>query len=107
MPGNSDVGQDSDFCVMKYEAKKDGGVMPRSVAAGFPWVKISPGSAIFACAQLGSGYELITNEMWQTIARNIETAQSAPGVYLNWSNASVSGDNALNRGHSDVPQQCS
>jgi formylglycine-generating enzyme required for sulfatase activity len=34
------------------------------------------------------------------VAREIELAQAA-GVYLNWSNGSTSGANALNRGHSD------
>jgi formylglycine-generating enzyme required for sulfatase activity len=49
---------------------------------------------------LGAGYDLISNAQWQAVAREIELAQTA-GVYLNWSNGSTSGANALNRGHSD------
>lgn len=41
-----------------------------------------------------TGYSLITNAQWQTIARNIEQ------VSANWSGGSV-GAGSLNRGHSD------
>ena len=102
VPKNPAVGQNVDFCVMKYEAKNVGGA-PTSEAAGTPWVNISQTESITVCASLGAGYELITNEMWQTIARNIETAQSAPGVYFNWSGdpPSPAGANSLNRGNSN------
>ena len=43
---------------------------------------------------MGQGYDLITNDQWQTLARNIELV---PG---NWSSGTVS-NGAINRGHSD------
>ena len=75
---------------------------------GKPWVNVERSAlndgvgASELCASLGAGYTLITNAMWQTIARNIETAQSAPGVYLNWSNSTIGGANAINTGHGDL-----
>jgi len=123
IPANTDLGT-SAFCVMKYEAKVynvtdsiavadgaaglDGGKAYRADSRpdGTPWVNIirgtdatTPNSAWKACDD--AGFDLPTNAQWQAIARNIETAQSAPGVYRNWSNGLISGDNALNRGHSD------
>ena len=37
-----------------------------------PWVNISQEDAITACQSMGEGYDLITNDQWQTIARSIE-----------------------------------
>ena len=113
IPANGDLGT-GEFCVMKYEAKDVSGVAT-SQPSGTPWVSIVRGtdgttanSAWKACKDLnttnpvsGMTFDLITNAQWQAIARNIETAQSAPGIYRNWSNGSTSGANALNRGHSD------
>ncbi len=122
IPANSALSTDA-FCVMKYEAKvynvtdgiavADGGSLngaktyrADSRPDGKPWLNLvrgtdatTPNSAWKACAT--AGYNLLTNAQWQAIARNIETAQSSPGVYRNWSNGSTSGANALNRGHSD------
>ena len=104
--GNATLGT-SAFCVAKYEMKNVGGVAT-SQAASTPWVSIARGmdattasSAWKACADLGTGYNMISNAQWQTIARDIETAQSPPGTYLNWSNGLTSGTNSMNRGHSD------
>jgi len=91
------------FCVMKYEAKNDGYGTAASVAAGTPWGNIprttntpatAASSARTACQALGAGFDLISNEQWQTIARNIA------GVASNWSTGTV-GSGELNRGHSD------
>jgi hypothetical protein len=88
------------FCVAKYEMKNVGGVAT-SQPDLTPWVSIprgatettSPG-AWKACRDLGANYDLISNDQWQTIARNI--ADTA----VNWSTGTVySGQ--LNRGHSD------
>lgn len=43
---------------------------------------------------LGKGFDLISNDQWQTIARNIA------GVAGNW-NTGIVGSGQLNRGHSD------
>jgi hypothetical protein len=94
----------ADFCVAKYEMKNVGNVAT-SEAAGLPWSTIARGTdsttdggAWKACKDLGTGYDLISNAQWQTIARNI----ADQGV--NWSNGSATSGTAaeLNRGHSDV-----
>lgn len=84
----------SDFCVAKYEMKNDGYGTPVSVAAGTPWAALDRPTARAKCQSLGSGYDMISNDQWQTIARNIA------GVASNWSTGTLySGE--LNRGHSD------
>lgn len=99
----------SAFCVAKYEMKNNGSDSAVSEVTGTPWVNISrddgggtpPGpGAITRCRNIGAGYDLISNAQWQAVAREIEQVQSA-GVYVNWSNGSIDGANALNRGHSD------
>jgi hypothetical protein len=107
---NTDVLVTDAFCVAKYEMKilgdnnGDQGYSAAFVAdsrsSGTPWVNLSRNASITECQALGVGYDLISNAQWQAVAREIELAQTA-GVYLNWSNGSTSGANALNRGHSD------
>lgn len=133
VPGNSTYGT-SNFCVMKYEAKakrdSDSQIhpwgclentascgtgdwvlntpaeasTPVSVATGRPWREISRGQALLECQSLGTGFDLITNDEWQTIARNIE------GQTSNWEQNIVGGvssgnggtdSNRLNQGHAD------
>jgi hypothetical protein len=108
---NSDVLVSEALCVAKYEMKILGdnngnqaysaAFVADSRASGSPWVTINRNQSITECQALGAGYDLITNAQWQAVAREIEQAQTA-GVYLNWSNGSTSGANALNRGHSDT-----
>lgn len=76
------------FCVMKYEAKSEGG-LATSQASGDPWVSINQKAAISACQAIGAN--LITNAQWTALARNIE------GVSSNWSNGAV-GNGVLARG---------
>jgi len=83
-----------DFCVMKYEAKNDGYGTAVSTAVGVPWVNIDRPTARSKCQALGSGYDMISNDQWQTIARNIA------GVASNWSTGTVT-SGQLNRGHTD------
>lgn len=83
-----------DFCVAKYEMKNDGYGTALPLAAGTPWVSINRATARLACQALGYGYDMISNDQWQTIARNIA------GVASNWSDGVV-GTQELNRGHSD------
>ena len=83
-----------DFCVMKYEASIDGYGTAVSVATGAPWVTIDRPTSRLKCQALGAGYDMISNDQWQTIARNIA------GVAVNWSSGTVySGE--LSKGHSD------
>lgn len=82
-----------DFCVMKYEAKDVGGVAT-SQAADAPWANISQVNALAACQSLGSGYDLLSNDEWMTIARNLEQ------VGLNWTDGTP-GSGVMYRGHAD------
>jgi hypothetical protein len=107
---DDDTGTVPAFCVMKYEAKDVGGV-PTSQPTLLPWRDIARGmtssttwSAWKACKDLsatGYTFDLISNSQWQSIARQIERYEVA-GSYINWQNNSNSGDNAINRGASDV-----
>ena len=98
VPGNSLYGT-SDFCVMKYEAKTGSSTVAATTqATGTPTVSIGQTNAISACNNNNTGgttgYGLINNAEWMTIARNIE------GVASNWTNNAV-GSGGLWRGHSD------
>ncbi|HXH31335.1 MAG TPA: fibronectin type III domain-containing protein, partial [Bacteriovoracaceae bacterium] len=101
---NTAVGTTSEFCVMKFEAKCVGTSCPTatpdvnavatSQATSTPWISISQTNAKTACTNLGTGYDLISNPEWMTIAYNIEATAS------NWAGGVV-GTGALFRGHSD------
>ena len=84
------------FCVMKYEAKNDGSDNVISQAASLPWVSISRDDSITKCQAMGeAGYDLITNDEWQSIARNIENVAS------NWKNGTMGDAGGLSTGHLD------
>ena len=83
-----------DFCVMKYEAKQDSYGVVQSTYTGLPWTGINRATARSKCQNLGSGHDLISNDQWQTIARNIA------GVKSNWSGGALA-SGQLNAGHSD------
>ena len=70
VPGSAAFGT-NDFCIMKYEAKKDGSKNPVSEAAGTPWVSVDWYEARAACQRAGA--HLVTNAQWMTVARNIES----------------------------------
>jgi formylglycine-generating enzyme required for sulfatase activity len=92
VPGSSDFGTE-DFCVMKYEAKKDATTKnPSSVAAGTPWVNVSWHEAKNACVRIGA--HLMTDAEWMTVARNAEA------VAGNWT-LGVVGNGYLFAGHND------
>lgn len=82
VPKNTAVGTTSDFCVMQLEARDDSGSVGFD-ATDLPWSNIDQTTAKTKCAALGTGYGLISNPEWMTIARNIE-AQS-----VNWSSGTV------------------
>lgn len=93
VPGNSKFGT-KDFFVMKYQAKNDGSGNVVSVAAGTPWVSISHCTAQDTARAVGTGYHLITEAEWMTIATN------ALWVASNWTTGTV-GSGALFSGHND------
>lgn len=83
------------FCVSKYEMKKDpDGSTPVAAPAGNLWVSVTRAAARSACQGLGVNYDLVSNEQWQAIVRNIA------GVASNWSSGVVA-SGALSNGHSD------
>ena len=92
------------FCVMKYEAKNAGADttgdatddIPVSQAAGTPYVNLHRDASIHKCEDLGAtSYDLISNNEWQSIARNIENVAS------NWATGVVGNAGGLSVGHSD------
>ena len=82
------------FCIMKYEAKNDGSGNVISQAASTPWVSINRDDSIAKCAAINSNgkYDLITNDEWQSVARNIELVGS------NWKNGTVGDAGGLSVG---------
>lgn len=93
VPANSAVGTNGDFCVAKYEMKNNSGIATSQMAFT-PWVSIDQPTARTNCSALGTGYHLITNPEWMTIARSIELTA------VNWSGGAVY-SGALNKGHTD------
>lgn len=91
--GNSTLGT-SDFCVMKYEAKNNGGGVAVSQASGQPWTTISQTSAITVATTACDGCHLITSAEWMTIAADVLS------VKYNWSGGGV-GDGFIYSGHND------
>lgn len=92
VPGDSSLGT-SNFCVMKYEAKNVEN-SPNSNETGNPWTDITWQQAKTYCQSLGTGYHLLTDDEWITIARNIEN------VSTNW-NSSIVGTGFVYTGHND------
>lgn len=87
---------DLSFCVSKYEMKENlDNNLPESTPSGMPWVNITRDNAILKCQNLGIGFDLISNDQWQILARNIEN------VPQNWDSGVVGGGFGLNQGHSD------
>jgi hypothetical protein len=93
VPANPSLGVTNGFCVAQFEMKNVASVAT-SQAAGGPWVSVNQTNAKTACTSLGTGYDLISNPEWLTIAYEIEKTAS------NWSSGVV-GTGMLNRGHSD------
>ena len=121
VPGDIRYGTNEGFCVAKYEMKcalnasptvglttPDTGYhtysnsgtacttdrAPKSLASGYPIVNITQTTAETYCSSLGTGYHLITNNEWMTMARNIEKTAS------NWTDGAV-GSGGIWRGHTD------
>jgi len=100
VPGSSTYGTGS-FCVMKYEAKNDGGNVPVSTPTGFPWVNINQTDAITSGSNVAgcTGCHLVSEAEWMTIAQNVL------GVPSNWRDnivgTSISSTNYIYSGHND------
>ncbi|MDP2652206.1 MAG: hypothetical protein Q8O94_03650, partial [bacterium] len=70
VPGSAKFGTLPGFCVMKYEAKGSTGAVV-STSTGLPYVSISQENARAECTGVGTGYHLISEPEWMTIAENI------------------------------------
>ncbi len=92
VPGSTYFGLD-DFCVMKYEGDAYSGIA-NSSASSQPSSWINFTESLNNCSALGTGYHLITNREWMTIARQIETNS------FNW-NSSQIGSGFVFKGHTD------
>ena len=82
------------FCVAKYEMKDDGDGNAVSQMEG-QFLILTSGSSVTKCEDIDSAsikYDLITNNEWQTIARNIE------GVASNWSGGAIGSVGGINTG---------
>ena len=97
VPSNSSLGVNA-FCVMQFEAKNIGGV-PTSQAETVPWRSISATNAKSECQSLGTGYDLISNYEWMTIALDIESNPQ------NWTSGVV-GNGCLRRGNNGLNDAC-
>ncbi|MEC8339386.1 MAG: SUMF1/EgtB/PvdO family nonheme iron enzyme [Nanoarchaeota archaeon] len=133
VPGNPALGT-NDFCVMKYEAKAttssevnlfnltnmycgdgtdegsnncltDGSINVTSKNSSKPLTQVSQTEAKQLCSNLGSGYSLITNSQWITIARNVENVSS------NWADgtigSTVASGGGLKRGNIGIDDSAS
>ena len=69
-------------------------VMAVSQAAGAPYTGVNRDDAVVKCTGMGSGYDLLTNDGWQSMARHIEL------VADNWSGGNVGSSEGLSQGHS-------
>ena len=109
VPGDASLNTLPGFCMMKYEAKLDSGIITnssctgnessplttailKSVGAGLPVTLLNVCSAKAAC--INSGAKLTSREQWLTMARNVET------VSWNWSGGTV-GSGTISNGHGD------
>lgn len=84
----------NNWAALYHSKNNPAGYKAVSVPEGVPWRSIDFQMAKQACVNLGSGFGLINNNEWITIANNILD------VDANWSGNKV-GVGFLNRGHSD------
>lgn len=96
VPGSLASGHANPFCVAKYEMKQLDLTTPVSKPEDLPWDSVNQSQAITYCNNMGTGYSLIKNPQWMTIAHNIES------VAANWSNGiftTPAVSTEINRGH--------
>lgn len=90
------------FCAAKYEMKEANITTPISQATGLPWSDVTQSDARTFCSNMGSGFSLINNDQWMSMANNIETVAS------NWSNGvftSMATTTQLSRGNFESFQE--
>ncbi|UYL07293.1 hypothetical protein B9G69_009570 [Bdellovibrio sp. SKB1291214] len=107
VPGENGTLQ-GEFCLAKFEMKiygnSDGyqtysaAYVAESRADGTPWRLLNVDQMISECQALGSGYDLINNTQWNTVARNISSLGS------NWSSGTV-GTGQVNQGNRSSTNQ--
>ncbi len=98
-PDNYLLLPNENICVAKYEMKKGPDNKALSLPEGLPWNDLNHQEAILACKNNGPEYDLISNDEWTAIARNIADVPS------NW-NTKKPFHGKLNIGHSDgVPDR--
>ena len=86
------------FCLAKYEMKRQSDESATSKADETPYVNISRDEARSKCQEMGHGqeYDLVTNDEWQSLTRNVEN------VSANWSGGKEgSSGGGMNQGHTD------
>ena len=95
VPYNSTVGTTADFCLAKYEMADASGVgtgpalstTSTTTPIANPWVNIARGNgpgdggAIAMCQAIGSGYDLISNAEWQTVAETSRPPRTEVGIF--------------------------
>ena len=86
-------GYSNAFCIAKYEMRLGATASdpPVSQATGVPST-IDQADAIGQCQSLGTGYDLLNNDEWQVVARNIELVSS------NWANDEIGNAGGLSQG---------
>ena len=81
---------------MQFEAKQSRSGRPVSMAEELPWTSTYAEEAKDLCQSLGAKYDLISNEEWMIIARNIEVQAE------NWTGGAVD-SGCLFRGNNGQP----
>jgi hypothetical protein len=77
MPGSAKYGTLPGFCVMSVKARQTnlrelGNELTRITNADNPvWTNVSQGEAQLTCQAIGSGYHLLSENEWMTIAENV------------------------------------
>ncbi|MCA9623734.1 MAG: hypothetical protein KC731_32150 [Myxococcales bacterium] len=87
-------GYEQSFCIAKFEMKLDDSSALASTPEGKPYTNVTAPEARLACA--GAGYTLVTNDEWQTLARQLERTAD------NWAEGVVGSAGGMNVGHSDA-----
>lgn len=72
----------ANWASLYHPVNNTSGYRPVSVESGQPWRRIDQAQARTACSNLGTGYALISNEEWMTIARSVLSWFLPTGVLL-------------------------
>jgi hypothetical protein len=80
VPGSINSVHLNPFCAAKYEMKEANITTAISKPDGVPWFDVTQSDAKTFCSNMGSGYSLINNNQWMSMADHIST------VNANWNN---------------------